>query len=201
MYLLEMECLEQTLKLVLIMLYIKVHTLIINTKAFYMLTLIPGSSWATKGATKVPTSKKLNHVAGTGSHWDKRMMTAEGDDLVAEIQKIYWRYKMSSRIESIRSYLFTILDSLLKTTDYQINANFLSNDINNYSIDRLPVDDEVENWIIPIKKYREVYELRSRLSYGQDVLENLKNIGFFEDFETRIYSNNKKKRFTSNRWN
>lgn len=100
---------------------------------------------------------------------------------------------MSSRIESIRSYLFTILDSLLETTDYQINANFLSNDINNYSIDRLPVDDEVENWIIPIKKYREVYELRSRLSYGQDVLENLKNIGFFEDFETRIYSNNKNK--------
>ena len=46
-----------------------------------------GSSWATKGSTKVPTSKKLNHVAGTGSNWDKRMMTAEGDDLVAEIQK------------------------------------------------------------------------------------------------------------------
>lgn len=98
----------------------------------------------------------------------------------------------NSRIAKVRTYLFTILDTLLTDKKYQINANFLTNDINNYSLDRLPVDDNVEQWIIPIKKYREVYELRSRNSYGQEVMENLTNIGFFEEFEEIINSNNKK---------
>lgn len=96
-----------------------------------------------------------------------------------------------TRIMKIRAYLFTILDELLSDTDYQVNANFLSNDVNNYSIDRIPVEKIVENWIIPMKKYREVYEFRSRNSYGQDVMENLKNVGFFEEFEDKISSNNK----------
>ena len=98
----------------------------------------------------------------------------------------------NSRIAKVRTYLFTILDTLLTDKKYQINANFLTNDINNYSLDRLPVDDNVEQWIIPTKKYREVYELRSRNSYGQEVMENLTNIGFFEEFEEIINSNNKK---------
>lgn len=98
----------------------------------------------------------------------------------------------NSRIAKVRTYLFTILDTLLTDNKYQINANFLTNDVNNYSLDRLPVDDNVEQWIIPTKKYREVYELRSRNSYGQEVMENLTNIGFFEEFEEIINSNNKK---------
>lgn len=98
----------------------------------------------------------------------------------------------NSRIAKVRTYLFTILDTLLTDNKYQINANFLTNDVNNYSLDRLPVDDNVESWIIPIKKYREVYELRSRNSYGQEVMENLTNIGFFEEFEEIINSNNSK---------
>ena len=57
----------------------------------------------------------------------------------------------NSRIAKVRTYLFTILDTLLTDNKYQINANFLTNDINNYSLDRLPVDDNVEQWIIPIK--------------------------------------------------
>lgn len=98
----------------------------------------------------------------------------------------------NSRIAKVRTYLFTILDTLLTDTNYQVNANFLSSDVNNYSIDRIPVDDNVERWIIPIKKYREVYELRSRNRYGQDVMDNLANIGFFEEFEEIINSNNTK---------
>lgn len=99
----------------------------------------------------------------------------------------------NSRISKLRIYLFTILDDLLSDKNYQVNANFLSNDINNYSIDRIPVEkDPTENWIIPIKKYREVYEFRSRNRYSQDVMENLKNIGFFEVLEDTVYSNSKK---------
>lgn len=47
-----------------------------------------GSSYAGKDVTKVPTSKDLNyHTPGTGSYWDKRMMTAEGTKFIKELQK------------------------------------------------------------------------------------------------------------------
>lgn len=46
-----------------------------------------GSSYAKKGQEKIPTSTKLNpHTPNTGSHWDKRMMTAKGKDLMKELQ-------------------------------------------------------------------------------------------------------------------
>lgn len=95
------------------------------------------------------------------------------------------------RIEKLRKYLFNVLDELLETDDYKLNANFLDIDPNNYSIDRIPVEPIVEQWINGDIRYREVYQLRSRRIYGQDTLENLKNIGFFEKLEEKINSNNK----------
>lgn len=95
------------------------------------------------------------------------------------------------RITKLRLYMFEILDNLLTDTNYQVNANFLSNDINNYSLDKIPTSKEpTGNWIIPTKEYRDVYEFRSRNAYGQDEITNLTNIGFFEALEDKIYSNN-----------
>jgi hypothetical protein len=46
-----------------------------------------GSSYARKNVAKVPTGKPLHyHTAGTGSNWDKKMWTAEGQDVVKEVQ-------------------------------------------------------------------------------------------------------------------
>lgn len=95
------------------------------------------------------------------------------------------------RIEAIRNYLFTILDELLDNKEYQINANFL--DKGQYSVDRLPTDTTVEKWVIGTTRYREVYEFRSNKAYSQDVMTNLKNIGFFESFEKEIRVRNKDK--------
>lgn len=94
------------------------------------------------------------------------------------------------RISKLRQYLLTVIDELTHNTNYQINANMLSNDINNYSLDKIPTDTEVESWIIGIVKRRDVYSFRSRMSYSQDTIINLKNIGFFEKFEDKIKSNN-----------
>jgi hypothetical protein len=96
-----------------------------------------------------------------------------------------------TRIYKLREYMFSVLDGMLTNKVYQVNANFLDKDINNYSLDRIPVKPMVENWIIPTKKFREVYEFRSRNIYGQDVMDNLKSVGFFEILEDKIYSNNK----------
>jgi len=95
------------------------------------------------------------------------------------------------RITKLRAYLFSIIDTLLTDTKYSINANMLSADPNNYSLDKIPVDKSVEMWITGDEIHRDVYSFRSRNNYSQDTLKNLINIGFFEVFEDRISSNNK----------
>ncbi len=95
------------------------------------------------------------------------------------------------RIAKLRMYLFNIINSLQTNTGYQINVNMLSNQIDDYSLDKLPTDIQVENWIIGVEVNRDVYSFRSRKSYSQDTIVNLKNMGFFEQFENAIKTNNK----------
>jgi len=95
------------------------------------------------------------------------------------------------RISKLRQYLFNVLNTITQNVK-QINANMLSKDINNYSLDKIPVDTEIETWIIGNIVHRDVFSFRSRMSYSQDTINNLKNIGFFEQFEKLIKSNNEK---------
>ena len=94
------------------------------------------------------------------------------------------------RISKLREYLFGVINDLTTSRDYQINANMLSNNIDDYSLDKIPTDTEIESWIIGVVKRRDVYSFRSRKSYSQDTIVNLKNIGFFEQFENAIKTNN-----------
>ena len=94
------------------------------------------------------------------------------------------------RITKLRTYLISIIDMLLTDTKYSINANMLSADPNNYSLDKIPVDKSVEKWIIGDEIHRDVFSFRSRNNYSQDTLNNLINIGFFEIFEKKISYNN-----------
>ena len=97
-----------------------------------------------------------------------------------------------ARITKLRTYLFSIIDILTTDKKYQINANMLSNDINNYSLDKIPTVSQVEKWVNGVEIHRDVFSFRSRKSYSQDTINNLSNIGFFETFESIIKSNNKK---------
>ena len=97
------------------------------------------------------------------------------------------------RISKLRQYLMSIIDNILTDTKYQINANMLSLDANNYSLDKIPTASIVERWIGGTVIYRDVYSFRSRNNYSQDTLNNLLNVGFFEIFEEIISTNNKSK--------
>ena len=97
-----------------------------------------------------------------------------------------------ARITKLRTYLFSIIDTLTTDKNYQINADMLDNDINNYSLDKIPTASQVEKWVIGIEIHRDVFSFRSRKAYSQDTINNLSNIGFFESFESIIKSNNKK---------
>ena len=97
-----------------------------------------------------------------------------------------------TRISKLRTYLFSIIDTLTTDKSYQINANMLDNDINNYSLDKIPTASTVSKWINGVEIHRDVYSFRSRMAYSQNTINNLLNIGFFEKFENIIKSNNKK---------
>lgn len=95
------------------------------------------------------------------------------------------------RITKLRMYLFNIIQTLNEQYK-QINVNFLSDDINNYSLDKIPITKNENNWIIGNGLQREVYSFRSRMDYSADTISNIENIGFYEKFEDVIEENNEK---------
>jgi len=95
------------------------------------------------------------------------------------------------RISKTRLYLFGIINTLTANRNYQINADMLGK-VGDFSLDKIPEESTVEPYITGQKMCRDVYSLRSRKSYSQDTINNLKNIGFFEEFEDEINSNNDK---------
>ena len=96
---------------------------------------------------------------------------------------------MDNRISKLRDYLFDIINTLTSNRKYNINADMLGT-VGDFSLDKIPTEVEVENWIIGTQVKKDVYSFRSRKAYSQDTANNLKNIGFFEDFERLIKSNN-----------
>lgn len=97
----------------------------------------------------------------------------------------------NKRITKLRAYLIDVLDGLVQNSKYSLNANNLDNEPNNYSLDKIPMQKTITKWVIGTKIQRDVYSFRSRKTYSQATIENLKNMGFFEDFEKAIETNNK----------
>jgi hypothetical protein len=100
--------------------------------------------------------------------------------------------KKDTRINKLRNYLCKIIETLTTNKNFKINANMLSKNVNNYSLDKIPTDSTVEKWITGLEIHRDVYSFRSRKEYSTNEINNLQNIGFFEEFESVIKSNNKK---------
>lgn len=93
------------------------------------------------------------------------------------------------RITKLREYLMNIISSL--NEEYkQLNVNFLSNEPDNYSLDKIPTESVVESWIIGDILHKDLYSFRSRMNYSADTITNIENIGFFEAFEKIITENN-----------
>ena len=97
-----------------------------------------------------------------------------------------------TRIAKVRDYLLEVLDNLTTDNTFQLNIDMLSNEIGDYSLDKIPTQTEVEKWITGVEIHRDVFSLRSKKAYSQDFVVNLENIGFFEAFENKIKDNNEK---------
>ena len=93
------------------------------------------------------------------------------------------------RVTKLRAYLMDIITELIGQYG-EMNINFLSNEPNNYSLDKIPVVTEVQKWITGDTLYRDVYSFRSRMNYSADTMTNIENIGFYETFEKLIKQKN-----------
>lgn len=93
------------------------------------------------------------------------------------------------RVTKLREYLMNIIATLNEQYK-QINIYFLSDDINNYSLDKIPIEKNDEGWIIGNYFERDVYSFRSRMNYSADTISNMENVGFFETFEKIIKEKN-----------
>jgi hypothetical protein len=98
----------------------------------------------------------------------------------------------NTRIDNLRTYLCKVIDTLTTNKNVKINANMLSKNVNNYSLDKIPTASTVERWVNGVEIHKDVYSFRSRKEYSTNEINNLQNIGFFEIFESTIKSNNKK---------
>lgn len=98
----------------------------------------------------------------------------------------------NTRIDNLRTYLCKVIDTLTTNKNFKINANMLSKNVNNYSLDKIPTASTVERWVNGVEIHKDVYSFRSRKEYSTNEINNLQNIGFFEIFESTIKSNNKK---------
>lgn len=93
------------------------------------------------------------------------------------------------RITKLRAYLMEVIEEL--NAEYkQINVNFLSNDVDNYSLDKMPTEKETELWITGDVINKDVYSFKSRINYSADTITNIENIGFYETFEKLIKQKN-----------
>ena len=93
------------------------------------------------------------------------------------------------RVTKLRAYLMDIITELIGQYG-EMNINFLSNEPNNYSLDKIPVNPTTEQWIIGNFLKRDVYSFRSRMNYSTDTMTNIENIGFYETFEKLIKQKN-----------
>lgn len=93
------------------------------------------------------------------------------------------------RVTKLRAYLMDIITELIGQYG-EMNINFLSNEPNNYSLDKIPVVTEVQKWITGDTLNRDVYSFRSRMNYSADTMTNIENIGFYETFEKLIKQKN-----------
>lgn len=97
---------------------------------------------------------------------------------------------MEYRITKLREYLFNVINTLTNDRTYQISADFLGG-VGDFSLDKIPTASTVEVWVTGVEIHRDVYSFRSRKFYSKDTINNLNNIGFFEQFEKVIKLNNK----------
>lgn len=91
-------------------------------------------------------------------------------------------------IEAIRKYIGDL--ECMSTFTTAININYLGPDIDSFSIEEIPVNPIVKKYLdgTAIRQFQFVF--CSREPYGSEILQNIENSTFYEDFADEIESKN-----------
>ena len=92
-------------------------------------------------------------------------------------------------ISKIRQYFF---DLRIIDENSNINVDFLSNEPIQYVIEPIPVEPIIKPYKDGGSLRQFVFQFGSREYYGADVIQNMKNTEFYEDFSALIEDNNRK---------
>ena len=92
-------------------------------------------------------------------------------------------------ISKIRQYFF---DLGIIDENSNINVDFLSNEPIEYVIEPIPIEPILRQYADGSSLRQFVFQFGSREYYGADVIQNMKNTEFYEDFSALIEDNNRK---------
>ena len=92
-------------------------------------------------------------------------------------------------ISKIRQYFF---DLGIIDENSNINVDFLSNKPIEYVIEPIPMEPVIRQYADGSSLRQFVFQFGSREYFGADVIQNMKNTEFYEDFSELIEDNNKK---------
>lgn len=90
-------------------------------------------------------------------------------------------------IEAIRDYISNC--PALET--FNINVNYLEDDFDSYSIEETPCDPIIKKYIDGSLKKQCQFVFTSKEPYSADVIGNIDNSNFYEEFSNWIETNNK----------
>lgn len=92
-------------------------------------------------------------------------------------------------ISKIRQYFF---DLGIIDENSNINVDFLSNKPIEYVIEPIPIEPVIRQYADGSSLRQFVFQFGSREYFGADVIQNMRNTEFYEDFSELIEDNNKK---------
>jgi len=93
-------------------------------------------------------------------------------------------------IEAVRKYISEL--DCMSTFDSAINVNYLGGEVDSFSIEEVPTNPIVKRYIggSSIRQFQFVF--CSREPYGVEILQNIENSNFYEDFANEIEEKNDK---------
>ena len=94
-------------------------------------------------------------------------------------------------IEAIREYIGNL--DCISTFNTAINVNYLADDDNSFSIEEVPSQTIVKKYVdgSSIRQYQFIFT--SKEPYSEEILQNIDNSSFYEDFANEIEEKNSKR--------
>ena len=93
-------------------------------------------------------------------------------------------------IESVREYIQNL--SCLSTFNNAINVNYLADEDDSFSLEEVPCNPVVKKYIdgSSLRQYQFIFT--SKEPYSEEILQNIDNSSFYEDFANEIEEKNNK---------